>query len=393
MRSTYITAGVIAVLVVVWLASGQLRDAPPPPAASVAEQNRNAALLAEEKPAVTVRVATIYGSEQWRHLTVRGETRSKRTVEVKAQANGTLVERQVERGDRVEAGALLCRISEDDRAVAVNEDQEALRQARIEYEASQRLAKEGLQSQTLIAQSRARLAAAEADLKRSELAFGRLQITAPFGGVVENVGLELGDYVTPGSTCATLVALDPMLLVGRVSERQINSLKLGQIGRARLSSGEAVEGKISFVGKVADLATRTYAIELEMSNADFSIESGLTAEIDIPVQKRLAHKISPGLLSLDDSGNVGIRTIDADNRVEFYLVEIIGDVEDGVWVTGLPEVTNIITVGHELVVAGETVMPTFEKLHSAESTDSEPANIDTTMPVQDATAQAGGESS
>ena len=386
MRSTYITAMIIAVLVVLWLASGQLGEQPPPPAASVAEQNRNAALQAEEKPAVTVRVATIYGSQQSKRLTVRGETQSKRTVEVKAQINGTLVERSVERGDRVAAGDLMCRVSEEDRAVAVNEDKEALRQARIEYEGSQRLAKEGLQSQTLIAQSRARLAAAEASLKRSELALGRLQITAPFAGVVEDVGLELGDYVTPGSTCATLVSLDPMLLVGRVSELQINNLAEGQIGQARLSSGEEVEGTITFVGKVADPATRTYAVELSIENPDFSIESGLTAEIIIPIQKRMAHKISPGLLALDDAGNIGVRTIDANNQVEFYLVELIRDVEDGVWVTGLPEVTTLITVGHELVVAGETVDPTIEMLNTDQPV------ADDASAREDTTAQMSGES-
>jgi len=365
MRSTYITAIIIGVLFILWLASGQLRDDPPPPS-SIAEQNRNAALRAEEKPSVGVRVATIYGSEQPRLLTVRGETRSKRTVSVKAQINGTLEERLVERGDRVSVGDVLCRISEEDRGVTVIESQSALEQARIEYEGSRRLAKQGFQSQTLIAQSKARLAQAEANLKRSELSVGRLQIKAPFDGLIEDVGLELGDLVSSGSTCATLVALDPMLLSGRVSEREVSKLRENQVGRARLSSGEMVDGRVSFVGKVADRATRTYAIELEIDNSDFSIESGLTAEIIIPVQRLIAHKISPALLSLDDAGNVGVRTITSDREVEFYLVEILSDAGDGVWVTGLPEVSTIITVGQELVVVGETVEPTFETLETAQ---------------------------
>lgn len=366
MRSTYITAIIIGVLFILWLASGQLRDEPPPPPTSIAEQNRNAALRAEEKPKIGVRVATSYGSEQSRLLTVRGETRSKRTVSVKAQINGTLEERLVERGDRVSADDVLCRISEEDRGVAVLESQSVFEQAKIEYEGSQRLAKKGFQSQTLIAQAKARLAQAEADLKRSELNVGRLQIRAPFDGLIEDVGLELGDLVSSGSTCATLVALDPMLLSGRVSEREVSKLQKNQVGRARLSSGEMVDGRVSFVGKVSDRATRTYAIELEIDNSDFSIESGLTAEIIIPVQRLIAHKISPALLSLDDDGNVGVRTITSDREVEFYLVEILSDAGDGVWVTGLPEVSTIITVGQELVVVGEIVEPTFETLETAQ---------------------------
>ena len=366
MRSTYITAVVIGVLVLLWLGSGQLREKPPAPPVSIAEQNRIAALRAEEKPALAVRVATIYGSEQSRLLTVRGETKSKRTVSVKAEIHGTLKARLVERGNRVSAGDVLCQVSEEDRAVAVAESEAAFYQAKIEYEGSQRLALEGLQSQTLIAQSKARLARAEAELKRSQLDLGRLQIRAPFDGLIEDVGLELGDFVTLGSTCVTLVALDPMLLVGRISERDINKLEENQVGRAELSSGEIVEGRVSFIGKVADAATRTYAVELEIDNSDFSIESGLTAKIVIPVQHLMAHKISPALLSLDDAGNIGVSTITSDQRVEFYLVDIIRDAEDGVWVTGLPEVSTIITVGQELVVAGEIVNPTFETLDTAQ---------------------------
>jgi multidrug efflux system membrane fusion protein len=365
MRSTYITAIIIGVVFILWLASGQLREESPPPS-SIAEQNRNAALRAEEKPRVGVRVATIYGSEQPRLLTVRGETRSKRTVSVKAQINGTLKERLVERGDRVSVGDVLCQISEEDRGVSVLEAQSAFEQAKIEFEGSQRLAKQGFQSQTLIAQSRARLAQAKANLKRSELNVDRLHITAPFDGLIEDVGLQLGDLVSSGSTCATLVALDPMLLSGRVSEREVSKLQENQVGRARLSSGEMVDGRVSFVGKVSDRATRTYAIELEIDNSDFSIESGLSAEIIIPVQRLIAHKISPALLSLDDAGNVGVRTITSDREVEFYLVEILSDAGDGVWVTGLPEVSTIITVGQELVVVGEIVEPTFETLETAQ---------------------------
>lgn len=370
MRSTYLTALIIAGIVIAWLASGQFSEDAPKPPDTIAEQNRNAALLAEEKPLVAVRVATSYAQNKARELKIRGETESRRLVEVKAQISGTIVQRVVDRGDRVEQGASLCRISEEDRLVAMEDAKQALAQAKIEYEGSQRLAKEGLQSQTLIAQARARLASAEAEFKRSQLNVERLDIKAPFSGIVEEVPLELGDLVSPGVSCATLVALDPMLLKGRVSELEVHRLSVGQVGQARLSSGEVVEGVVSFIGKVADEATRTYAIELEIENHDYRIASGLTAEIAIPIREVLAHRISPALLSLDDEGNIGVRTLNDDNEVEFYLVNIVRQDSTGFWVSGLPEVTTLITVGHELVVAGETVLPTYEDLETAQPADS-----------------------
>ena len=43
-------------------------------------------------------------------------------------------------------------------------------------------------------------------------------------------------------------------------------------------------------------------------------------------------------------------------------MQIISEDSDGVWVTGLPNETNLITVGQEMVVAGERVDPDLQNL-------------------------------
>ena len=75
------------------------------------------------------------------------------------------------------------------------------------------------------ARARTGLAAAEASVRRTGLEMSRLDITAPFAGVIEEVQLEPGDYVTPGTACATLVDLDPMLLVGGIPEREFGNVR------------------------------------------------------------------------------------------------------------------------------------------------------------------------
>jgi multidrug efflux system membrane fusion protein len=82
----------------------------------------------------------------------------------------------------------------------------------------------------------------------------------------------------------------------------------------------------------------------------------------IPVESMSAQKISPALLVLDDSGQMGVRVIDAKDVVEFYPVEILRDEIDGIWVTGLPEVSRLITVGQQLVVSGEVVDPSHQPM-------------------------------
>ena len=363
MRTTYITACAIGVAVALWLASGQLGDPPKPPASNIAESNQRIAALQEERPPTSVRVSTIHASEQSRMLTIRGRTQNKRSVVVQSQIKGLVVNRPVERGELVTEGELLCRISVEDRQVRHKESQAIAGQAKIEYEGAVKLSKQGLQSETAIAQSKAKFATAEAKLKESELELTRLNIVAPFDGIVEKVHMEVGQYVTPGSACVTLVDLNPMLLIGQVAENELLFIKQGQIATAMLPQGVRVSGQVTFIAKTAEQGTRTYPVEVHVDNSDFTIPSGVTAQIAIPVETLKAQKISPALLVLSDAGKMGVRIINVDNIVEFHEVNIIKDEADGIWVTGLPDVAKVVVVGQQLVVAGETVTPTHGPLN------------------------------
>ncbi|MEQ8860057.1 MAG: efflux RND transporter periplasmic adaptor subunit [Pseudomonadales bacterium] len=375
MRGTYITASIIALFIVLWLLSGQLGDDDAVQSTTLAQSSRERAAQAEDTAPTRVRARVIQAVPQVQEVVLRGRTENKRTVDVKAETTGRVVERPVDRGSRVAEGDLLCRISIEDRAVGVDEAEAALEQARIEHDASLKLKEKGFQSDTAIAQAKARLVAAEAQLERRELDLRRTSVRAPFAGVVEDVHLERGDYATPGSVCVTVVDLDPMLLTGEVSERQVAALDVGQTVVGSLTDGRRVEGPITFVGQQANPATRTYAVEVEIPNADHALRSGITTEIRIPVEKVMAHKISPALFSLNDEGQVGVRTVNDDRKVEYHLVNIVRDDIDGVWVTGLPEVATLITVGQELVVEGEEVELSFEptsEMKAKTSSDARP---------------------
>ena len=368
MRKTYLTASVIAIVLVVWLYSGD--HSTQVVEGSIAEQNRANERVDNDAAPTRVRVAVIQASEQPRLIKVRGKTTNKRTVSVRSELNGTVTERPVDRGSQVEAGDLLCKLSTEDRVVSLRESMAALQQAKIEYQGAQRLQQKGFNSESAIAAATARLATAEANVNRRKLDINKLEVRAPFAGFVDNVHQEIGDYVTPGAECATIVDLDPMLLTGQVSERDVVSLEVGQEAVGTLTNGRQVSGPITFIGQQSEASTRTYPIEIELDNADLSLRSGMTSEIGIPVEYLLAQRISPALFSLDDEGRIGVRTIDADNKVNFHLVDVLSDSSDGVWVTGLPNRATVIVVGQELVTAGERVDPVFM------GQEEMPANVD-----------------
>lgn len=359
MRSTYIWASAIAVFLTVWLVSGQINSAPVVIDPSIAEQNRMEEEIGSDSIPTRVRAERIRAVEKIRYTNIRGKTQNKRTVNARAELVGRVVERRVERGDVVATDAVLCELSIEDRQTALIEAQELVRQARIDYQGALKLEAKGFNSDSAIAAAKARLASTAAQLKRRQLNIEKTLIRAPFAGVVEDVHVEIGDYVNPGQGCATIVDLNPMLMVGRVSEKDVLDLKLGELATGVLTDGRTVQGPVTFVGQQSDLQTRTYAVEIQLDNTDGALRSGITAEIKIPVDRVLAQRVSPALFALDDRGEIGIRVLDSDNIVHFHNVEIITEGRDGVWVTGLPNETAIITVGQEMVVAGERVDPDF----------------------------------
>ena len=355
MRSTYITAVIIAVAVILWLGSGLLREPRPELPQTITERNNLIASQQADRAPTRVRAHVIHAQQTNRSTTIRGQTQNKRTVVTRAQIPGTLVNRPVERGDVVEKGDLLCRLSEDDRPALLAEARDTMAQAEIEHEGSQRLSKDGFQSETAIAQAKTRLTSAKARLMQARLNSQRTQIKAPFDGVIEDIHVNEGDYVTPGTGCATVVDLNPMLVVGRVPEKLVDRFRPGGPASARLSTGIEVNGAITFVGRLSDPATRTYEFEIQIENPDNRIPSGITATIEVPTDRVLAQQVPPSVLALNDDGQLGVRAVDDSGVVQFHIIEVVSDDDHGVWVTGLPDVATIITVGQELVVHGELV--------------------------------------
>jgi len=355
MRKTYLTATFIAVCIIGWIATGLLEEEAAPLPQTISEKNAQQRAQAEDRPLTTVRVTTSYAVEQDRLTSVRGQTTNERSVVVQSQVGGLVQKRWVERGSVVGQGDVLCEISVEDRDANLKEAMAGLAQAKLDLDGAKQLAAKGLQSDAVIAGAEARMAAAEAVVQRRKLEKSRLKITAPFAGVVEDTHMEVGQFVTPGASCVTLVDLDPMLLIGEVSEQHLAGLKPGLPVTATLSNGDVVAGVLRFVAHVAAPGTRTYAIEALVANPDFSIASGMTAALSIAVEQVKVHQITPALLVLDDEGQSGVRGVTADQRVRFYSVELIAEGNEGVWVSGLPDVVDLIVVGQQTVVAGEQV--------------------------------------
>jgi multidrug efflux system membrane fusion protein len=185
--------------------------------------------------------------------------------------------------------------------------------------------------------------------------------------------VAIGDYMVAGTACAWVVGADPFLIVGAVSESQIAQVSPGTEGSARLVTGETVEGKVTFLASAADSQTRTFRVELTVPNPDFKLRDGITADIRIRSSSVPAMQLSPAILSLDDSGKIGVKIVE-NGIARFFAVALVADDKDGVWVAGLPDEATVITVGQEYVKDGEAVNAVPEESVTAGDTAGSAAN-------------------
>ena len=255
----------------------------------------------------------------------------------------------------MEKGALLVRLDPRERQAMVDRAQANLAMREIEHDAAQKLGAKGFQAETKVAEAKANLEAAQAELERARLELDHTEIRAPFKGILEERPVEIGDYVDSGDAVATVIEQDPFLVTGEVAETEIGGLRPGMAGRARLITGETVEGRLRFVGSRADPATRTFRVELEVPNPDGRFVAGVSAELRIAYAEVAAHRLSPALLTLNDEGELGVKSVDGDDRVVFHPATVVRAGADAVWLAGLPERLRLITVGQGFVRPGDRV--------------------------------------
>jgi len=293
-----------------------------------------------------------------RELTVNGHTAATRHVRLRAETDGRIAAIASEKGRRVAAGEVIARIALDNREAIRAEAQALVRQREVEFSASRQLAGKGFRSDTNLAQAQALLESARAALARIEVDIANTNIRAPFDGMLNDRMVEIGDFVQSGDEVARIVDMNPMLVVIAVAETNIAALSIGQIAEVRLVTGETRTGVIRYIASVADSATRTFRVEVELENADGAIRDGITAAVILSLDALPAHFITPAILTLNDAGQLGVKLIDADDRIVFQPVRIIASQAEGVWLAGLPDRGRIVVIGQEFVADGQKVKPT-----------------------------------
>jgi multidrug efflux system membrane fusion protein len=323
-------------------------------AKTIADRNADAGSGTDASPR-SVRIEVSVAKLMPIEVPLRGRTDARSSVKVAAQTSGTVEAVKVEKGQTVKAGDVMCQIDQGARSASVAQAEAALAQAQVAFDSNASLRAKGLAAPNTQQGVEANLAAAKAAVENARLELDRTEVKAPIDGVVQGPLAEVGSMLAAGQPCASLVQLDPMLFTANVPEAKMAYARVGLKAKVTTISGQTADGKVTYVASIADPATRSFPIEIELPNPDGKILSGVTADAVVNVGTAPVHVLPQSVLTLNDDGVLGIRTVNADNTVAFHAVNIIKDTRDGVWIVGLPPKLNVITVGQEYVKPGQVV--------------------------------------
>ena len=235
---------------------------------------------------------TVYSES---NLGVRAITNPSADITLSFIQPGRIAKVSLKEGDSVEAGQLL--IQQDDaveqaqlaqlkaqseNTAQVQAAEASLEQKRIDLEKLKKAAQRGAATELEVQHATLDVKIAELSLEvakfeheqdqrkytEAQIRVENMMLKSPIGGKIENIHVEVGECVNALADVVRVVKTDPLWVDVPVPLVRARDLKHGQIAKVKFpASGDAlVDGRITFVGAVADAASDTLRVRIEVPN-------------------------------------------------------------------------------------------------------------------------------
>jgi Cu(I)/Ag(I) efflux system membrane fusion protein len=196
------------------------------------------------------------------------------TTRVYVRASGWIIKAPIRSiGEQLKKGALLFTLYSPDLVTAEQEF----------------IATLGSDNRNLIDASRERLMALGitdeqiATIKRSHKPIRDLDFTAPHSGVVTELNVREGQYVTPSTELMRIGDLSHVWILTDVFEQQANWVKVGDAARIQVDAlpGQVLTGKVQFIYPSLDPVTRTLKVRLSFDNPDLALKPNMYVDAQL----------------------------------------------------------------------------------------------------------------
>jgi len=186
-------------------------------------------------------------------------------------------------------------------------------------------------------------------LRQARVEYDRGFLLSPIDGLVNNLHVDVGEYVARGAPVADLVNVDKIKINVNVPELDVRYLRAGQKTTVTIDAfpDKRLTGAIDFVAYKADPATKTFHVRVLIDNSDSTIRPGMIARVAF-LRRIIPDALVAPLFAVVDKGGERIVFVEKDG-IAYARTISIGIIEgDSV------QITNGLEPGDHLIVTGQT---------------------------------------
>ncbi|MGB1863210.1 MAG: efflux RND transporter periplasmic adaptor subunit [Candidatus Puniceispirillum sp.] len=415
-KSSYLLAGLVALLVGLWMASGSfMKDTP----AAINDSDQAEAGSGADMPkqadvtsSFTVSAVSVQNETINRTIRANGVSEAAFDVTVSSKINGNIIRIPATEGSEIKQGDVLVVLDKGTLPEQIAAAKAELNAAEKSYDAAQKqskgtlkeelaaaranlvvtekrlsianeLAKENFtapvelaqlkadyenarvqlakietaqnyRSELEVAQNMARVEAARASLAALQTQLEDSTIRSPVSGLLETLHVEKGERMRRDAAAATILGMDTLSVIVAVPQNDIAQISVGDMVDVKIAGAGTNRGKVTKIASRSNQATRTFDVEVSVQNKDRKLRGGVTVEATIDVGTIAAFGLSPAHLSVSSDGSLFAK-ISVDGIVQKIDVNMVRSGGEKVFVSGLPDGAIVLTVGQAFVEAGDNV--------------------------------------
>lgn len=304
----------------------------------------------QEPTAVKVSVQSIDAASQAEILRYSGSIEAENSVQIGFSVPGTVSAVHVNEGQHVNAGQLVATIDPTEYDNALLIATAGLEQAedmfgRLEglYKKGSLPAKDFIDIKSKVAQARANRNLAVKRVKDSKL-------YAPMSGIITSKMIEKGATAAPGAPAFTIINTSKVYARVTVPESEIGKLSKGQQAEVSVATlGSQLKGRIAIINPMADPATKSYSVKIQLENTNGKLLPGMIADAGIATGQQVGAITIPAKAVVRDADDITyVFVTTKDNKV------IRKRVTPGGFSGNDIVIKEGLSAGEQVVVAGQT---------------------------------------
>ncbi|WP_221939170.1 efflux RND transporter periplasmic adaptor subunit [Mycobacterium sp. KBS0706] len=243
------------------------------------------AIAARSNPAQTVSTTTATSSDWQERLEAVGSFRAVNGAALSSEVAGIVEAISFQDGQDVAAGTPLLQLRAEEDLATLQQYRAAAENAQVTYDRDLKQLKAQGVSQATVDSDLATLKQAQAQVAAQQALIDKKTVKAPFAGRLGVREVDLGQYLSAGTTVVTLQSLDPILFDFTLPQQALAKLKVGQAVAATLDGypDRSFDGTITAISPLVDSTTRSLTVRASFANPDHVLLPGMYGKAAVAV--------------------------------------------------------------------------------------------------------------